>query len=93
MDGVSTVSTMTVEAGEDRLVSTQPCILTSVVMSDESGTESGMVVLCGVGGEGPYYRLRIPVGGVLTFTDRIALPWGLQVLGQAGFVNVSVGYQ
>jgi hypothetical protein len=93
MDGVSAISAMAIEAGEDRLISTRPCVLTSVVLCEETGTDPAIVALQGVAGQGPYYRLRMPPGGTLAFTECAALPWGLMVVCQAGFVLMSVGYR
>jgi hypothetical protein len=93
MDGLSAISAMAIEAGEDRLVSARSCVLTSVVLCEETGADPATVVLSGATGQGPYYRLRLPPGGMLAFTERAMLPWGLLVVCQTGCVWMSVGYQ
>jgi hypothetical protein len=81
------------EAGEDRLISAAPAVLTSVVMCEQTGAGPAVVVLGGAAGQGPYYRLRVGPDGCLAFSDAVALPWGLMVVCQAGEVTVSVAYR
>jgi hypothetical protein len=92
MEGVSAVVACALAAGEDRLVSAGPQVLTSVVMCEQSGVDPALVLLTGAAGQGPYYRLRVGPDGCLAFTDTVALPWGLTVVCQSGEVTVTVAY-
>jgi hypothetical protein len=93
MDGVSSVVACALSAGEDRLVSAAPRVLTSVVMCEQTGVDPAVVVISGAAGQGPYYRMRVGPDGCLAFSDAVALPSGLLVVCQSGEVTVSVAYR
>ena len=90
---VSAVEAFAMSEGEERVVTEGPCVLTSVVMCERTSEESAAVLICGLAGEGPYYRLRLAPGGVLAFSDNVALPWGLRIMCQWGDVAISVAHR
>jgi hypothetical protein len=93
MEGVSTVVAYDLTAGEDRLVSAGPRVLTSFLVCERTNTEPAAVLLTGAGGQGPYFRVRLPPGGQVALVDAVALPWGLMVVCEMGEVTISLAYR
>lgn len=93
MNGVSTVAACELTEGDDRIVLDAGRVLTSLVVCERTGLAPAAIELCGVGRQGPYFQLRLPPNGAITFNDAIALPWGLLILCHTGEACVSVSYR
>ena len=90
MIGASGLSYGELEAQESLAAANGPRVMTSLVVSEVSGEAAGVVRLTGAGGEGPYYQLRLRPGETLCIADRVALPWGLKIVCEAGAVALTV---
>ena len=93
MSGVSGLASFDLSGGDERVVAETPVVLTSVVACEQTGIDMAAILLGGTDGQAPYYRVRLRPGETVSFADRVALPWGLTVLCQAGEIGITVAWQ
>jgi hypothetical protein len=91
--GASQVQVVSLGAGGFEVVEARPVVLTSVLVTERTGSAAAKVVLTDADGAMTYLQFGVLAGQSVAWADRVAVGSGLAVMSLAGSVAVCVAYE